>query len=147
LLASAGLLVGPPAADAGLTRAETSLLHEINSARAAYHVQRLRVGVRLQRAARAHSFDMLHNGYFEHGPFAARMAQFGVQGPFTGENLAWASGTYTTPSAIVRLWLGSAEHRANLLRPGFRRVGVATPFGPFGGYPHAVVVTADFAGY
>jgi uncharacterized protein YkwD len=147
LLAAAGSLVASPPADASLTRAETSLLRAINSVRAANHVHRLRIGVRLQRAARAHSFDMLRNGYFDHGAFAARMAQFGVEGPFTGENLAWATGQYRTPSAIVRLWLASPEHRANLLRPGFRRVGVATPTGPFGGYPRAAVVTADFAGY
>ena len=37
-------------------------------------------------------------------------------------------------------------HRANLLDPNLRRVGVGTPVGSFSGYSPATMVTADFAG-
>jgi uncharacterized protein YkwD len=37
-------------------------------------------------------------------------------------------------------------HRANLLRPGFNRIGIGAARGTFHGLPDALVVTADFAG-
>ena len=49
-------------------------------------------------------------------------------------------------AAIVRMWLASPSHRANLLRRGFRRIGLAAAIGAFNGHDGAVVVTADFQG-
>ena len=46
----------------------------------------------------------------------------------------------------MNAWLASPEHRANLLRPGYRTVGVGARKGTFEGYAGAVVVTTDFAG-
>ena len=40
-----------------------------------------------------------------------------------GENLAWGSGTLATPRAMVRAWMQSADHRANLLDRHFADVG------------------------
>ena len=133
-------------AAAGLTRAETRLLRDLNRVRAAHGLAPLRYDPRLQRAARAHSHDMLITQIFQHGAFGARMVQFDVRGTLTGENLAWGNGTFGTASAIVRAWLASPEHRANLLRPGFTRIGIGDLVGPFLGYTGAHVVTADFAG-
>jgi len=45
----------------------------------------------------------------------------------------------------VHAWLTSPEHRRNLLRAGFTRVGVAAVVGAFHGFDAATVVTADFA--
>jgi uncharacterized protein YkwD len=47
---------------------------------------------------------------------------------------------------VLRAWLASPEHRANLLRPGFTRIGIGDLVGGFGGRDSAHVVTADFAG-
>jgi uncharacterized protein YkwD len=44
------------------------------------------------------------------------------------------------------MWLASPPHRANLLRPGFRTVGVGVARGTFQGYAGALLVTTDFAG-
>ena len=134
-----------PASAATLSRTETSLLREMNSARAAYHLAPLRADATLQRAARSHA-DMLRRGYFAHGDFGLRMRRFRVAGTFSGENLAWGVGTSAAARTIVAEWLASPEHPANLLRPGFRRVGLGTLVGSFSGYAGAVVVTADFAG-
>ena len=41
-----------------------------------------------------------------------------------GENLAWGTGSRGTARGIVAAWLASPEHRANLLRPSFARVGI-----------------------
>ena len=134
------------AAAAGLTRAESRLLRDLNRVRAAHGLAPLRYDPRLQRAARAHSHDMLMTQIFQHGAFGARMVQFDIRGSLTGENLAWGNGTFGTASAIVRAWLASPEHRANLLRPAFTRIGIGDLVGPFLGYTGAHVVTADFAG-
>ena len=44
------------------------------------------------------------------------------------------------------LAMKSPPHRRNLLRPGFRRVGVGAMMATFSGASGARVVTADFAG-
>ena len=146
MLAASAFLAHSPAAEAQLTRSEASLLAAINDVRAAHRLPRLRIDRRLSRVARAHSFDMIKRNYFAHGAFAARMARSGAHGPFFGENLAWGSGGFGSASSIVRAWLNSPGHRANLLRPGFRRVGLGAPMARFGGVPNVRVVTADFAG-
>jgi uncharacterized protein YkwD len=142
---AAAALAGPASA-ATMSRAEASLLREMNSARAAYHLTPLRADGTLRRAARSHSADMLRRSYFAHGDFGSRMQRFHVAGSFAGENLAWGTGARAGAKVIVAEWLASPEHRKNLLRPGFRRVGLATLVGSFSGYAGASVVTADFAG-
>jgi uncharacterized protein YkwD len=44
------------------------------------------------------------------------------------------------------MWMASPGHRANLLRPGWTRIGLGARVGNFMGYDGAVVITADFAG-
>ena len=70
----------------------------------------------------------------------------GAAGPTYGENLAWGTGPYATARQVVRGWMGSPGHRANLLRPGWNRIGLGALKGTFGGYAGATVFTADFAG-
>jgi uncharacterized protein YkwD len=106
----------------------------------------LKLDTSLVRAARSHSVEMLREGVFTHGDFHGRMVAFHVVGPTAGENLAWGNGSFARPVAIVREWLASPEHRANLLRPGWTRIGIGIARGTFQGNGGAAVVTADFAG-
>lgn len=146
-VATAALVAGPAAASAAvLTRQDTSLLQRMNAVRAAHGLRPLRVDPRLERAARFHSSEMLSSGVFAHGAFASRMARFDVTGSLAGENLAWGVGAQGTAAGVVAAWLASPEHRANLLRPSFDRVGIADQLGSFEGWQGADVVTADFAG-
>ena len=152
LVAAAALVfpvvAGSATTQTSRTRAETTLLREINKARSAHGLRTLRYDARLAVAARAHTRDMAAKGYFAHGNFGARMAGFHVQGPFVGENLAWGTGTQGTADGIVRAWLASPGHRRNLLRPGFRRIGLGElTTSSFEGAAGARLVTADFAGY
>lgn len=140
------LLVPSTALAAGLTKRETVLLHEMNRVRAQHRLGRLRVDAHLERAARSHSREMLAEDVFRHGAFGSRMLQFDVTGRLAGENLAWGTGVRATARGIVAAWLRSPEHRANLLRPSFTRVGVGDLAGAFLGYRGAHVVTVDFAG-
>jgi len=139
-------LVLPATAAAAPTAKETSLLREMNRVRAQHGLGALRFDGRLQRAARAHSREMVTTNSFSHGAFGSRMLQFAVTGSVAGENLAWGTGSRGTARGIVAAWLASPEHRANLLRPSFTRVGVGDLGGSFLGHRGARVVTADFAG-
>jgi uncharacterized protein YkwD len=144
-LAVACLAFARPAGAGGLPSTELRLVGLINQVRAAHFVPPLRLNATLERAARAHSRDMLEHDYFGHGALAARLWSFGVRTRVVGENLAWIPGGPAQSRAIVRMWLASPMHRRNLLRPGFRRIGLAMPVGPFAGYRSAVVATADFS--
>ena len=143
---AAAAVAGPAAGATFSPQAAASLLREMNTVRTAQHLAPLRADATLQRAARSHSADMLRRKYFAHGDFALRMRRFHVAGSFAGENLAWGVGERAAAKTIVADWLASPEHRANLLRPGFRRVGLAPLVGSFAGHAGATVVTADFAG-
>jgi uncharacterized protein YkwD len=123
---------------------ETALVTAINAVRTLHLLPRLRLDRRLLRAARAHSRDMLSDQYFGHGNFAARMSAFHIRGTLFAENLVWGSGIMGANESVAQ-WLASPPHRANLLDPRLRRIGVATPIGPFDGFQTATVVTADFA--
>jgi uncharacterized protein YkwD len=139
------LLIPATAAQArGLTGSEASLLNVMNAVRKSRGLPALRVDYHLVRAARGHSADMMHRQYFAHGSVAGRVVAAGARGPLFGEDLAWATGI--TANWVVEHWLASPSHRAVLLRPGFRRVGIGYSFGTFIGHGGAGVVTADFAG-
>jgi uncharacterized protein YkwD len=144
-LALFALLASAAAAGArGLSTTEASLLQTMNSVRTSRGLPPLRLDVRLLRAARGHSADMMHRQYFAHGAVAARVLAQRARGPVYGEDLAW--GTGVTAQWVVDKWLASPRHRAVMLRPGFRRIGIGIAIGTFAGHGDAAVVTADFAG-
>jgi uncharacterized protein YkwD len=121
------------------------LIAAVNAVRTLHLLPKLSVDLRLTRAARFHSLDMLRRDYFAHGNLLARMYRFHVRGRLFEENLAWSSGVMSA-NATVADWLASPPHRAVLLDPSLRRIGVATPVGAFRGLSAATLVTADFAG-
>jgi uncharacterized protein YkwD len=136
----------PAAGAATRTTAAGSLLQAVNQTRSAHGLRPLKLDSSLVRAARSHSSEMLRENVFTHGDFHGRMVAFHVAGPTAGENLAWGSGGYAQPTSIIREWLASPEHRANLLRPGWTRIGIGVVRGSFLGNGGSSVVTADFAG-
>ncbi len=145
LLVFAVLLPATAAQARGLSGSESSLLTTMNAVRGSHGLPPLRVDSHLMRAARGHSSDMLRRQYFAHGSVAGRAVAAGARGPLFGEDLAWT--TRLTAQWVVDRWLASPSHRAVLLRPGFRRVGIGIVFGTFAGHGGAGVVTADFAGH
>jgi uncharacterized protein YkwD len=122
-----------------------ALIAAVNAVRNVHLLPRLSVDTNLSRAARSHSRDMLLHDYFGHGNFAVRMSRFSVQGRVFAETLAWKRGVMSA-NATLATWLASPEHRSILLDPALRRIGVASPVGPFDGFAKATVITADFAG-
>jgi uncharacterized protein YkwD len=139
-------LLVPAAQAATLTQSERSLFGAVNDVRAAHNLRPLQVDAKLLASARAYSATMIEQDVFTHGAFAERLARSGARGPAFGENLAWGTGRLAGARNVVRMWMNSPGHRANLLRPGWTRIGIGARVGNFLGYPGATVITADFAG-
>jgi uncharacterized protein YkwD len=129
-----------------LSPPERDLLHAVNNARRTHGLQPLKIDLNLTRAARFQSRRLLERNVLDHGDLATRLKRFGVTAALCGENLAWGTPAEVGAGAIVRAWLASPGHRANLLRPTYRRIGLGAAFGTFAGYTNSTVATADFAG-
>ncbi len=84
--------------------------------------------------------------YFSHTSpsgttMGARIARSGYtrggRGYVIGENIAWGTGTVSTPASIVRSWMASPGHRANILSRRYREIGIGVvrraPNGAAGG--------------
>jgi uncharacterized YkwD family protein len=80
----------------------------------------------LSNVARDKSKDMASNGYFSHdsptygSPFDM-MRSYGINYRAAGENIAAGQ---RTPQAVVRDWMNSSGHRANILSRDFTHIGV-----------------------
>ena len=145
LLVATALAPAAQATTTAMSQKERTLLSVVNDVRAVHNLAPLAVDRKLLAAARGHSETMIREDVFTHGSFFERLAQSGAQGPAFGENLAWGTSRMRART-IVRMWMESPGHRANLLRPGWRRVGIGARIGSFLGHNGAIVVTADFAG-
>ncbi len=97
----------------------------------------------LTAAAWAHSVDMAASGYFRHdspdgrSPFD-RMTAAGFDFSVAAENIAAGQ---RSAAEVVRDWMDSPEHRANILTCSLTRVGVGLATGGAYGY----YWTQDFA--
>ncbi len=139
-----------------LGQLDQQVLAAVNRTRVAHGLQRLVISSGLQRAAEAHSRQMLDRGFFAHDApgglsFGKRVRTYYPADGFTtwsaGENLLYG-GVGTTAEAAVKAWLRSPEHRENMLSRTWREVGVASlraraAGGAFGGRA-TLVVTMDF---
>jgi uncharacterized protein YkwD len=130
--ACAGADVVPTARNAAKVRTATLCL--LNAERVGRGRPRLRHNAGLALAGRRHAGDMVRRRYFSHDSRSGRgfddrirSAGYlrGARGAVMGENLGWGSGSLATPRAMVRSWMTSPGHRANILRPAFREVGIA----------------------
>ena len=132
------------ATETRMTVREDAVLTEVNRVRAEHGLAALHGDARLVRAARGHSSEMVATQTFEHGRFWVRIEHQGVTSGRLGETLGWSAPVNGSVSRIVSRWLTSPEHRAIVLSPVYRAVGVGISIGPFMNRPEAVVVTADY---
>jgi uncharacterized protein YkwD len=52
-----------------------------------------------------------------------------LRGWAMGENLAWGTGSFSTPANIVQAWLDSPGHKRNLLDRRWRETGISVVVG------------------
>ena len=85
----------------------------------------LRLDGRLSAAARAHSSDMVNRRYFEHnspdGGTPEDRASAAGYSDYGGENIAYGQGS---AAEVVSDWMGSPDHRRNILDCDFTTIGV-----------------------
>jgi uncharacterized protein YkwD len=167
LLALIAVVAAPGAANAaGCSGADTApasmtanaaghaTLCLLNQQRRSHGLRAFKLDGRLGRAATGHARDMVAKRYFDHtskggASFGARIKRTGwtrSRRSYTiGENIGWGGGSLATPRAMVRAWMNSAGHRANILARSFRMIGIGVANGaPTGG--HGATYATDFGG-
>ena len=150
-----GTLLRPNPHDLLLVREAVFCL--VNRERALHGEAPLRPNVRLRRAAQEHTQSMVAGGYFEHvGPGGAtplsRMRAAGyisrsTRGYEIGENIGWGTLWLATPRAIVKAWMASPGHRANILDRRFRDTAIGVSASLPGQFAHGqpgAIYTQDF---
>ncbi|MFF9898082.1 CAP domain-containing protein [Streptomyces longispororuber] len=110
----------------GLDRFAAEVLALTNGHRAAAGLRPLAADPRLTAAAQAHSDDMVARAFYSHtAPDGSepwhRAAAAGSAHRAVGENIACGQ---RSPAEVVRGWMDSPGHRANILKPAFTHLGV-----------------------
>ena len=147
LAAIAAMSIAPAHAAAACSDADASPAAEVrgatlcllNAERAERGLQALRSNRSLALAAGRHAEDMVEQRYFAHvsragASFVDRVRRTDYLGSGTrswslGENIAWGSGNKATARSIVRSWMNSPGHRANILSGRFREIGIGVERG------------------
>src|SRR5262245_20924808 len=124
----------------------------LNANRARHDLRPLRLNGKLGTASRRHSRAMVRRRFFSHtspngDTFLDRIRATGylegAQSWSVGENIAYGSGSRSTPRSIGRAWRNSRGHRANILHRSCRDIGIGiasrTPAGTGG-----ATYTTDF---
>jgi uncharacterized protein YkwD len=144
----------PATPGSSLRAARHSTLCLLNRERRKRHLHRLRFNHKLALAGLRHARDMVENDYFSHDApsgedFVERIVDTNyipAAASWTvGENLAWGNHREATPREIVRAWMRSPDHRANILKPRFREIGIAIVVGsPVAGAARAATYATEF---
>jgi len=112
---------------------ESGVLVDINAFRRAHGLTPLRLNPGLNVAAQEHSQQMAADGYFAHNSADGSAFWKRIERTYpsatsqlwsVGENLVWSSPSLDAKRAL-QLWLASPEHRANLMNPRWREIGVS----------------------
>lgn len=124
-----------------------------NRERARRGLSRLREQSNLRAAAARHSSNMVDAHFFDHvSPSGRTMIDRvritgylrRVNGWSVAENIAWASGRLATAGEITDVWMRSAGHRANILNPQFREIGIGVEIGVPSGSRSGATYTTNF---
>jgi uncharacterized protein YkwD len=110
---------------------ESQMLNLVNNERTSRGLGALRLNQKARDVGRAHSRDMFARGYFSHispdgkNPFD-RLKGGGVSYHAAGENLALAPTLDLAHSGLMN----SPGHKANILSPAYRTVGIGIVVSP-----------------
>jgi uncharacterized protein YkwD len=118
--------------DIRLSAAEKQMLELHNKERASRDLPRLCVHPKLQKAANAHSRDMIRRGRFTHGNVGRRLKKFGYRWRAYAENIARDDGR-PSPGTTFKGWMRSSSHRSNILDCRLDEVGVGAATGDVNG--------------
>ena len=107
--------------------ADPGALAAINAERTAQNRVPLVYDAKLEAAARAHAEDMVRAGFFAHtgsdgSDIGQRLDRAGYRYCFGAENIAAGQRSL---SEVMASWMGSREHRRNILHRKAEAVGLA----------------------
>ena len=142
---------------------EANVVARINTVRASHGLRTLNVVSRLDMAADRHASSMAAASYFRHEfhtptsavswtPFSVWIRWYwpgpGYSSWSAGENLAWGAPDITASGTVSR-WMASPGHRANILNPAWRNIGVSAvhvddPRGYYSTWDDVTIVAAEF---
>jgi len=141
-----------PAAD-NLPQIAQSTLCLLNAQRAAKGLSALSEQAQLTNASADYSALMVKEHFFEHvspegSELTDRLTGVGyLGGPgswIVGENIAWGESYLASPGEIVKAWMNSPPHRANILNGDYADIGLGIALGtPTSSNPGATYTT-DF---
>ena len=143
---------------AGIAAAAQATLCLVNRERTQRGLPPLRENSLLSAASLEHSQDMVRVGYFEHTSadgrsVGDRLRAIGYSRGFSasaGENIAYGVGPKATPMSIVKAWMHSPGHRADILRQAFIDIGIGIVLGapevPADEQQDSATYTTDFGG-
>ncbi|MFJ7130865.1 CAP domain-containing protein [Streptomyces sp. NPDC098101] len=113
--------------------AEAEILRLVNAERATVGCTPVNTDARLASLAGAFSADMAARGFFDHtdpdGDTPWTRAQQAGVSTLAGENIARGQ---TDAAAVMKSWMNSDGHRANILNCDFKTMGVGVHFGDGG---------------
>lgn len=135
------------ASAADLAPHEARLYQLINEARAANGVVTLGVAGGAVDVARNWSSSMARTGTFRHNPdYVAQLRSAGSSNATAfSENVAYG---YANPDAMFQAYMNSPGHRANILAPGMRLVGIGSVRNSSGTWYNTMnFVNAETGGY
>jgi uncharacterized protein YkwD len=142
----------------GLQAASDATVCLVNRERTSRGLPALRENSLLSQASKEHSDEMVRINYFEHTSpdgrsVGDRLRAVGYSRGFSasgGENIAYGVGGKGTPASIVKAWMHSPGHRADILRPAFTEIGIGIALGapevPRGVQGESATYTTDFGG-
>lgn len=113
-------------ASSAVSAYEQKVVELTNQERAKNGLKPLALDTELSKVAREKSRDMQSKGYFSHtsptygSPFDM-MKKFGITYRSAGENIAMGQ---PTPEEVVKAWMNSSGHRANILNSSYTHIGV-----------------------
>jgi uncharacterized protein YkwD len=142
-----------PAYELAAKTARKATLCLVNRQRAGRNLPRLREHRAKRQAAERHTRAMIEKRCFAHQcpgeksllgrtqdtGYLPCKCSWGI-----GENIAWGSGRTSSPRRVVRAWMRSPGHRANILSRSFKHIGIGIRAGSPSGRSRAATYTTTF---
>ena len=125
----------------------------LNEERAAHGLDPVRENTALTRASHAYSQRLVAESFFAHEApdgtdVVDRLTATGYIRPGSGwevgENLAWAQGALASPANVVKAWMESPGHKANVLTRSYREIGIGIVLGTPKAGPDGSTFTTNF---
>ncbi|MCJ8013675.1 CAP domain-containing protein [Paenibacillus sp. KQZ6P-2] len=116
-----------PGAQKDSSQYAQQVLDLVNQERSKAGLSSLSMNDQLAKMAMAKAEDMYNNNYFDHNsptygsPFDM-MKQYGITYNTAGENIAKGQ---TSPSQVMKDWMNSPGHKANILNNSYKNIGIA----------------------